>query len=196
MRFRLLQLGDLPEVVRLYGEYLDGREPTETPYPNNDDPETLEEFNVSVARQLLANPHWFCIAGVVGSKYQTDAAGVKQVLGGKVKAFIMVQMSERTVGKPKHMAFIELLVVDPRLRKRDVGRKLVHLMAFEAQRRGAEVIELAYSPGSLGAKMWPTYGAVPYRILAAYIDPDGTPRQDLPMPKINHTPAIEVGEAA
>ena len=182
MRFRFLTMADLPDLERLYLEYLEQRGPDELPYPIHDDTSGAE-FTLAVARQLLGNPaFWYCIVGVMGSTVTQDANGEKVVVGGRPKGFIMVNMSERPIGHPKKVAFIELLVVDRKFQQKDVGRKLAHLAWVECLKRGAQVLEAAYSPNSLGEKLWPQYGAVPYRILAAYVGPDGQPKTEMPMP--------------
>lgn len=182
MRFRYMEFNDITEAARLWAEMHHEAAPEELHYPITDD-KSAGDFSVSLARQLLGNQAWFAICGVVGSKIEEDAQGVKHVVGGKVKAYIAVSMTERTIGYPRNVAFIELLVVDKQCRKKDIGRKLVHLMAVEASQRGANVIEGAWNPGSLGEKLWPGYGLRPYRVLGAYVLEDGTPRTDLPMPR-------------
>lgn len=182
MRFRYMQVGDIPEVVKLYEQMQAERSPEEIAYPNVDE-RTVEEFTLSLYSQLAGNPNWFAICAVVGSKLHEDSQGVRHVIGGKTKAFICVNLSQRTVGSPKNISFTELLVVDPKFRNHDIARKLVQLMAVESAQRGAHVLEAAWTPGSVGSKIWERLGCVPYRVLGAWITPEGTPRTDMPMLK-------------
>lgn len=186
MRFRLLTMSDIPEIVKLYEQLQAEQRPEELPYPLHSD-QAVNEFTGTIAHQLALNTQgWFGIAGVVGSTIKADDAGGKYVVGGKTKALITLSLSQRTIGAPKNIAFIEMIVVDPKLRKRDVGRKLVQLAAVEAAKRGAQVLEGSWNPNSLGSEMWPQYGLRPYRVLGAYVDEKGEPRSDLPMPKVKH----------
>jgi len=188
MRFRYMQMSDIPEVVKLYEQMLDERPPEEIKYPNVDE-RTVEEFTLSLASQLIGSPNWFGICGVVGSKLREDAQGAKHVIGGKTKAFICVNLNQRTVGTPKIISFTELLCVDQQFRKHDIARKLVQLMAVESAQRGAHVLEAAWTPGSIGSKIWERLGCVPYRVLGAWITTDGTVRTDMPMLK-TETPEV------
>jgi hypothetical protein len=182
MRFRYMQMSDIPDAVRLYEQMLAERGPEEIPYPQTTE-KTVEEFTLSLATQMIGNPNWFCICGVVGSKIREDETGAKHVLGGKVKAFIMVSLNTRSVGSPRNISFTELLVVDTQFRNHDIARKLVQLMAVESAQRGAQVLEAAWTPGSVGSKIWERLGCVPYRVLGGWITKDGIPRTDMPMLK-------------
>ncbi len=182
MRFRYIQLQDIPEVGKLYTQLLEDKREEELNYPITG-PQDANDFMLSITKQLIANPSWFAIVGVVGSKLTEDHQGVKHVVGGKCKALIAVSMTERSVGYPKQIGFVELLVVDREFRKRDIGRKLIHTMAVEASQRGAQVLECAWNPGSLGEQLWTDAGVKPYRTLGAWILDDGTPRSDLPLAK-------------
>jgi hypothetical protein len=77
-------------------------------------------------------------------------------------------------------------------RRRDIARKLVQLMAIESAQRGAHVLEAAWTPNSLGSKIWERLGCIPYRVLGAWIQPDGSVRTDLPMVKPPEDPAPDV----
>ena len=182
MRFRFMQMSDLPEACRLYEQMLAEREPDEILYPNTGE-RTSEEFTIVTAAQLLNNPNWFAICGVVGSRIHEDEQGAKHVIGGKTKAFITVSLSQRTIGTPKNISFTELVLVDTEFRQHDIARKLVQLMAVESAQRGAHVLEAAWTPRSLGSKIWERLGCIPYRVLGAWITPDGAVRTDLPMVK-------------
>ncbi len=182
MRFRYMQMSDIPAVVKLYEQMLDERTEEEIHYPHTDE-RSVEEFTLSLASQLIGSPNWFGICGVVGSKLREDAQGAKHVIGGKAKAFICVNLNQRTVGAPKIISFTELLCVDKEFRKHDIARKLVQLMAVESAQRGAHVLEAAWTPGSMGSKIWERLGCVPYRVLGAWITTDGEVRTDMPMIK-------------
>lgn len=185
MRFRFLTMSDIPEIVKLYEQLQTERRPEELAYPLQSDQDT-NEFTGSIAHQLALNSHgWFGIAGVVGSTIKADAES-KYVIGGKTKALITVSLNQRNVGMPRNIGFIEMIVVDTKVRKRDVGRKLVQLAAVECAKRGAQVIEGSWNPNSLGEEMWPKYGLKPYRVFGAYVTDTGEPRSDLPMPKSKH----------
>lgn len=194
MRFRYMQMSDIPEVSRLYEQMISERDPEEILYPNTDE-KTVEEFTLSVAAQLLSNPNWFGICGVVGSKLREDAQGIRQVIGGKTKAFITVNLSQRTIGGPKNISFTELLIVDKQFRNHDIARKLVQLMAVESAQRGAHVLEAAWTPGSTGSKIWQRLGCVPYRVLGAWITEDGAVRTDMPMLKTETPPPAQEAPA-
>jgi hypothetical protein len=193
MRFRYMQMSDIPEAVKLYQQSLEDKPEEEIAYPAMGE-RSVEEFTISLASQLISNANWFAICGVVGSTLKEDAQGVKHVVGGKVKAFISVSLSQRTVGSPKNISFTELLVVDRQFRTRDIARKLVQLMAIESAQRGAHVLEAAWTPGSIGSKIWERLGCVPYRVLGAWITLEGEPRQDLPMVKAEPEIAAEPDE--
>lgn len=182
-----MQMSDIPEVVRLYEQHLADRQPDEINYPQSTE-KAVEEFTLSLATQLIGNPNWFGICGVVGSKIKEDETGAKHVIGGKTKAFISVALNQRSVGSPRNISFTELLVVDKQFRGHDVARKLVQLMAVESAQRGAQVLEAAWTPGSIGSKIWERLGCVPYRVLGAWITTDGVPRTDMPMVKAEPTP--------
>ena len=182
MRFRFMQMGDIPAAVRLYEQMLDERPDEEIHYPQTNE-QSVEQFTLSLATQLIGNPNWFCICGVVGSKIREDETGAKNVIGGKVKAFISVALNTRSVGTPRNISFTELLVVDKEFRNHDIARKLVQLMAVESVQRGAQVLEAAWTPGSIGSKIWERLGCVPYRVLGAWITPEGVVRTDMPMMK-------------
>ena len=182
MRFRYMQMSDLPEACKLYEHMLTERTPDEIHYPNTND-KTLEEFTLTLATQLISNPNWFAICGVVGSRIHQDEQGVKHVMGGKTKAFITVNLSQRAIGSPRNISFTELVLVDPAFRNHDIARKLVQLMAVESAQRGAHVLEAAWTPGSLGSQIWERLGCIPYRVLGAWITTDGVVRTDMPMAK-------------
>jgi len=179
MRFRKLQITDVPDVARLYGEYLEDRLPDECPYPYQDE-RSIDEFSLGLVRQLTGNPHWFGFVAVVGSKIVQDPQGQKHVVGGKAKGIIAVNLTERPIGEPKRLAFIELAVVDRKFRRRGILRRLAQLCFIEGQRRGVETFEAAWTPGSKGEEFWPAVGLRPYRVLGAYILKDGTLRTDFP----------------
>lgn len=185
MRFRFLTMSDIPEIVRLYEQLQTDQRPDELLYPLHTE-QTSNEFIGSIAHQLALNSQgWFAIGGVVGSTLKVEGDN-KYVVGGKCKSLITVTLIQRSVGNPKNIAFIDMIVVDPKMRNRNVGRKLVQLAAVESAKRGAQVMEGGWNPNSLGAEMWPKYGLKPYRVLGAYVTDEGQPRSELPMPKSKH----------
>jgi ribosomal protein S18 acetylase RimI-like enzyme len=188
MRFRYMQLSDIPEAGKLYTQLQEDHRPEELNYPNIG-PQDPNEFMLSLARQLIGNPAWFSIVGVVGSKIMEDAQGVKHVIGGKAKAIIAVSLTQRTVGNPKDIAFFELMIVDREFRKHDIGRKLTHAAVVESSHRGAQALECAWNPGSLGEQLWTAAGIRPYRVLGAWVDEDGNPRTDIPLARKPDAPA-------
>jgi hypothetical protein len=181
MRFRDATIEDLPELTALYAGSLNERDDTLN-YPHYDE-QSVREMNIAFAHNLLGNPNWFCVVGAVGTVLREDAQGVKQVLGGKAKAFVSGAFQPRPIGSPKRVGFIEMVIVNPRAQRRDVCRKLIQLAAFRFKSAGADVLEMAYTPGSAAETIALKHGIKPYRIVGAYVLDDGTPNGTLPMPK-------------
>ena len=179
MRFRSLQMSDLPDITRLYQEYLDQSNEV---YPHTS-PRTSEEYIFSLYNSVVNNPNFFCIVGVVDSRIYEDAQGVKHVIGGRAKAYLQGQFVQRGIGEPKVIGLADCVIVDSKFRNHNIARTLIQRAATEIAQRGAQVLECAWTPGSLGEEIALKAGMKPYRVLGAWIMDDGTVRGDMPMVK-------------
>ena len=163
MRFRLAIPEDIPDLCKLYQQYLDHQT---APYPQHSATPTVD-FAMTAMQQMLLNPTWFCVVGVAGSTMDGDV-----VRGGRAKAFGCTFVAERPLSKPSPYAFCELVVVDERVREKGIARKLCAIMSRMAIDRGAKAIECSYRPGSMQGKIWEAAGFVPYTVTAALIEPN------------------------
>lgn len=194
MRFRQLQMSDLPDITRLYTEYL---EESAEVYPHVNE-RSGEEYIFSLYNALINNPNFFCIVGVVDGRVHEDAQGIKHTVGGRVKAYIQGSLIQRPLGEPKVIGLIDLVIVDQKFRRHSIARALIQRAATEIAKRGAQVLECAWTPGSLGEQIAMAAGMKPYRTLGAWITDEGTVRGDMPMvkekPKKARKPRAKKGE--
>lgn len=173
MRYRLMTIGDVPAVVRLYEQHL--RE-NARPYPRVSDTPDLD-FTKYLMAQLTENgERYFGMVAVANAS--TDGG---RVVGGDVYGVITAQLNFRFLEHPQQVGYVEFLAVDPRLRRKGVARALVQRGCAELFRRGAHVLECAYRPGSTAEAMWQTMGIKPFLVWGAWIGPDFQPRTDLPV---------------
>lgn len=194
MRFRPLQMSDLPDITRLYTEYL---EESSEVYPNTNE-RSAEEYIFSLYNALVNNPNFFCIVGVVDGRVHEDAQGNKHTIGGRAKAYVQGSLIQRPLGEPKIIGLIDLVIVDSKFRKHSIARALIQRAATQIAQRGAQVLECAWTPGSLGEEIALAAGMKPYRTLGAWVTDDGTPRGDMPMvkekTKRTRKPRVKKGE--
>lgn len=172
MRFRLASLEDVPAMTTLYGQFLDTNPRV---YPDYTDRELAKrEFAAASVLNMMQNPRWFCIVAVVDSRLDGET-----VVGGRAKGMITAIIGQRILGSPKLTGFCEYLVVDEKFRGRGTARKLALIGGRKAYAMGAEVIECGWVPGSPVGALWEAIGYKPYLIFGAFINEDGSPRQEL-----------------
>ncbi len=163
MRYRPLQLVDLPGVQRLYHQML---AESESKYPQwtVDTPAELTKLWY----EELTKPTGSLLAQVA-------------VLGNRVKGFAFGELYRRPLGRPAWVGHCTHLYVEPKSRggigPKAVGPQLIRALAEDAEARcPGLVLEASYTPGTHGAHLWPRLGFQPYRVTAAYVDQAGKAR--------------------
>jgi ribosomal protein S18 acetylase RimI-like enzyme len=173
MRFRLAQIVDVPELTRMYVDYMRESQPV---YPVQGDDDTVaSEWAAHQLQNLIGNPSYFCIVGVVQSKIENNT-----VVGGKPKAMMTVFLTIRPIGFPKEIGFCEMLWVDPKYRNRGHTKRLAIIASRYAFARGAKVLETSWRTGSQVGEFWQKAGMRSYQEYGAWILEDGSSRLDLP----------------
>lgn len=174
MKFRLCTLNDVPDLMRLYSEYLEDRPETQVPYPLTDDL-TVEEFGRVLTVKLAESAgqqsqnvpmNWFMVGASTAKRNQPDDGTTR---GNKIKGFLAIGIRPRFFANPKLIADFELMVVDRRFQRRGIARKMTQLGAQLAWQRGAQVLECSWAPGTVAAELWPAIGLRPYQVTGAYV---------------------------
>lgn len=189
MRFRLAALDDIPAMTALYRQFLDANE---GPYPDHQDRDvSAQEFAQMAVVQMMSNPQWFCVVGVVGATLDGQ-----RVVGGKPKAMITWVLAQRLLGRPKTFGYCEHLIVDRQFIARGHARKLLQVSARLARERGAAVLECAWKYGSEAGEIWQVLGVRPFLVQGAWIDEAGEPRADEPILPHRESPGYAPAKAA
>jgi hypothetical protein len=181
MRYRALELADLPDVLRLYRLMLDegmAQMKGRVRYPHPDPETTPGEMQAYLFQKLTTgDPYWIARVAVIGG-----AIGPEGVRGGRPKGMAMGTLYPRPIGQPRWVGHCDLLFVDPKFRggrgEKAIAVRLLSLLAEEARARiPGCVLEGSYVPGTHGERLWPRLGLVPYLVMCAFVDEKGQPRE-------------------
>ena len=182
MRYRPLQIADLPMIGRLYHQMLvESHYASDVHYPRWD-ATTPTQMIAYLYYELTKPPIPYCphcrgaLEGNEGGFMSCVA-----VLGNRPKGMAFGDVYARRIGTPRMVGHCSLLYVEPKSRagkgSKAVGANLIkHLVAGAVAKYPDMVLEGSYVPGTHGSRLWPRLGLRDYVTYCAYVDKDGNPK--------------------
>jgi hypothetical protein len=182
MKYRPMQVADLPMIGRLYHQMLvESYQTSEIHYPRWD-ATTPTQMIAFLYHQLTQPPVPQCphCRGDLPPREGEFFAWVA-VLGNRPKGMAFGEVYARQIGMPRLIAHCSLIYVEPKSRAgrgtKAVAPNLIKRMLTEATGRFPDaVIEGSYVPGTHGSRLWPRLGLQPYVTYCAYVDERGAPK--------------------
>ena len=182
MRYRLLQIADLPMIGRLYHQMLvESYHASDIHYPRWD-ATTPAQMIAYLYGELTKPPDPRCphCHGGLGAQ-EGGFMSCVAVLGNRPKGMAFGNIYMRPIGTPRIVGHCNLLYVEPKSRAgrgaKAVGANLIkHLVAGAVARYPDMVLEGSYVPGTHGSRLWPRLGLRDYVTYCAYVDENGRSR--------------------